>query len=119
MPKQTTQPQPPPTDDPFREPSDNDTDTHALADAIPKTAKKRVWCVIRLRDYGLTGLHPTEDEGPQFERIKSTLYLWTDREAAFQNAREHGGLLCAAESLPRAIAANALESRVRELAANE
>lgn len=89
-------------------------DTQA-PDHTPKT-RKRVWCVLRLRDYCLTGLHHADSEPGDFERIKSTLVLTTDREAAFQLARETGGLLCAAESLPRATNMVSLERRIDECA---
>lgn len=89
-------------------------DTQA-PDHAPKT-RKRVWCILRLRDYCLTGLHPGDSEPGDFERIKSNLVLTTDREAAFQLARETGGLLCAAESLPRAINMTNLERRIDECA---
>lgn len=91
--------------------SDNDQTETQPPDHTPK-ARKRVWCILRLRDYSLTGLHQGDDEPGDFERIKSNLFVTNDREAAFQLARETGGLLCAADSLPRATNMGALEAQI-------
>lgn len=93
-----------------------ETTTEPPTQATQHRPKKRVWCVLRLRDYTLSGLHPAGDGASDFERIKSTMILTTDREAAFQLARESGGLLCAAESLPSASHAQNLAAKIDQLA---
>ena len=93
-----------------------DTAPQPQTDAIKAQPTKRVWCVLKLRDYALAAWTESPEDLPDFARLGANAYLSTDREAAFAEARASGGLLCSAESLPRARSLSLLEERISELA---
>lgn len=69
-----------------------------------KAPRVRVWCVVRIVDYRLQALacecdHP-DNQCYEWTDLGGDSVLSADRESMFQLARQHQGLLMAANGLP-------------------
>lgn len=86
---------------PIADPDENAGTTHAEQ---PKEQRKRPWVVVRIVDYRLQALSPSDREDPEGEQdwsdVGGDTTISIDREAMFQLARTHKGLLLSANGLP-------------------
>lgn len=69
-----------------------------------KKDRKRLWCVVRIVDYRLQALAPSDPAEPEADQewsdLGSDTTISADREAVFQLARSNGGLLMSVNGLP-------------------
>lgn len=83
--------------------------------------QKRLWLCVRIVDYRLQALAPTDGDDPEGEQdwcdVGADTTLSADREAMFQLARLHQGLLMGFNGLPAAGRLAALAARAKALAA--
>jgi hypothetical protein len=64
----------------------------------------KLWCVVRMVDYRMQGLSPEDPEDKTGEQewceIGGETTISSDREAMFQLARRHQGLLMSVDGMP-------------------
>lgn len=87
---------------PKTETAEAPTEQPAKQDATKQ--RKRLWCCVRIVDYRLQGLAPSDPEDKEGDQdwcdIGGDTAISADREAVFQLARAHGGLLMSCNGLP-------------------
>lgn len=93
--------------------------THTLITS-PRS-RSRYWIAVRVVDYRIQALAPCDSDDPQGEQDWSDIgcdtTVSTDREAIFQLARQHNGLLLSMSGLPAVGRLRALVNKQTEAAA--
>lgn len=78
-----------------------------------------MWCVLRIVDYRLQALAPADPDAPEGDQEWADLgaesTCSTDREAMYQLARNHSGLLVSAAGIPGAGRVGRFLDRARAL----
>ncbi len=82
-----------------------DTKTTNEETAAKPERRKRYWLAVRIVDYRLQALAPEDPADPEGEMdwcdIGADTMVSSDREAVYQLARTHSGLLLSMDGLPR------------------
>lgn len=97
-----TKPMTPPNE--FTPTEDSESNAGTSHAEQPKEQRKRPWIVCRIVDYRLQALAPSDPDDREGEQdwadVGGDTTISLDREAMFQLARTHKGLLLSANGLP-------------------